>query len=252
MTTGLPPSDSSVIGRLLQELSWSGRSIRRYRDGGLGDENVLTAEVLQGLDLLPRRHFFGPVVAAAHGAPAARARLVQEAEEARLTVLPREVAFGLGEDPEESLLSVYPDGLIESPGCSVMIEAKRLRRGSFQPEQLAREFFLTWTLARGKTPLLLLFLPGAPPVAVRGRGRMEIEEAIAEHLALIPLGDSLQGEEVDLLLEKVPDVVAWITWQEVSAVVQAQLESLTDVEPSLRASIERLAATVTEAVERHA
>jgi hypothetical protein len=43
--------NASVLGRLLEEISWEGASVRRYRDGGRGHENVLTAEVLTALDL---------------------------------------------------------------------------------------------------------------------------------------------------------------------------------------------------------
>lgn len=49
-TSDLPPSDAltntSVLGRLLEEISWEGSRVREYRDGGRGRENVLTAEVL--------------------------------------------------------------------------------------------------------------------------------------------------------------------------------------------------------------
>ncbi|MBD2648195.1 hypothetical protein H6G92_18560, partial [Nostoc foliaceum FACHB-393] len=48
-------SNSRVIGRLLQELSWVGSTIKEYRDGGRGFENVLTAEVFLALDFLPRQ-----------------------------------------------------------------------------------------------------------------------------------------------------------------------------------------------------
>ncbi|MCA4135657.1 hypothetical protein [Arthrobacter sp. M4] len=61
-----PPA--SVIGRLADELSWAGSSIRRLRNGGRGDENVLTAEVVLLLPLLPRTAFLGGVLMAAHGA----------------------------------------------------------------------------------------------------------------------------------------------------------------------------------------
>jgi hypothetical protein len=47
----------SVLGRLLMELSWVGCNIRDVRDGGLGLENVLTAEALTPLDFLPRTDF---------------------------------------------------------------------------------------------------------------------------------------------------------------------------------------------------
>ena len=43
---------------LLDELSWEGNAWK-YREGGLGLENVLTAEVFQALDFLPREAFLG-------------------------------------------------------------------------------------------------------------------------------------------------------------------------------------------------
>jgi hypothetical protein len=73
--------NASVIGRLLEEISWEGSAVSGYRSGGRGRENVLTAEVLQALDYLPRAQFLGSVVAAAHGADNARARLIEEIED---------------------------------------------------------------------------------------------------------------------------------------------------------------------------
>ena len=52
----------SAVRRLLDELSWEGNA-RRYRDGGLGLENVVTTEVFQALDFLPRQAFLGRVLA---------------------------------------------------------------------------------------------------------------------------------------------------------------------------------------------
>ena len=83
-----PQPPDSAIGRLLTELSWSGRSIRQYRHGGAGFENVLTAEVLQALDFLPRATFLGGVLDQAHGADEARKTLAEEIEQAEVTVLP--------------------------------------------------------------------------------------------------------------------------------------------------------------------
>ena len=51
----------SAIDRLLDELSWEGNA-RKYRGGGRGLENVLTAEVFQALDFLPRDAFLGAVL----------------------------------------------------------------------------------------------------------------------------------------------------------------------------------------------
>ena len=52
----------SVVGRLLTEISWEGKKVRQYREGGQGFENVLTAEVLQALNFLPRKAFMGCVL----------------------------------------------------------------------------------------------------------------------------------------------------------------------------------------------
>ena len=54
----------SITGRLLEEISWEGNA-RRYRRGGQGRENVLTAEVFQILDFLPRDRFLGEVIRSA-------------------------------------------------------------------------------------------------------------------------------------------------------------------------------------------
>ncbi|MGH3623460.1 MAG: hypothetical protein ACRDQ5_16960 [Sciscionella sp.] len=83
------PGNASVIGRLLGEVSWDGASVRRYRQGGRGLENVLTAEVLMALDCLPRERFLGAVIEAAHGADLARRRLVEDVEDTEIVLLCR-------------------------------------------------------------------------------------------------------------------------------------------------------------------
>ena len=242
--------DLSAVGRLLRELSWSGRSIRAYRDGGLGVENVLTVEVLQGLDFLPRSAFLGAVIAAAHGAPAARGQLAADAELAEMTLLPNGMDLDGRDAQVEQDLVVYPDALLVSPGCYAIVEAKRIRSSSFQTEQLAREFVLAAHGAGDKTPLLLLILGAAPPVSVEGCGRLLIEDAIASQIQPV-LRRIRREQEAEALLQLIPSVVTWTTWHEVSSVVQSQLETLDCVEPSLRASIARLADSITEATSRH-
>ena len=44
------------LGRLLSVISWEGSSVRMYRRGGRGLENVLTLDVMGALDTLPREH----------------------------------------------------------------------------------------------------------------------------------------------------------------------------------------------------
>jgi hypothetical protein len=82
------PDNRLALGRLLQELSWADVALSQLRDGGRGIENVLTAEVFQALDFLPRAYFLAPLLRAGHVAGAARARLADEAEDAAITVLP--------------------------------------------------------------------------------------------------------------------------------------------------------------------
>jgi hypothetical protein len=53
-----------------------------------------------------------------------------------------------------------------------MLEAKRIKRGAFMPEQLAREFLAVVQEAGDRNRLLLLVLPTPPPVHVRGHGRL--------------------------------------------------------------------------------
>ncbi len=62
-------TNTSIIGRLLEEISWEGNAAP-YRRGGRGRENVLTAEVMASLDLLPRTHFLAEVLLAGHSAHA--------------------------------------------------------------------------------------------------------------------------------------------------------------------------------------
>lgn len=246
-----PKARSSVLGRLLEELSWSGKLIRHYRDGGQGFENVLTAEVLTALDFLPRSAFLGAVLSAAHGADGARAQVAAEIEDAELTLLPDELQLPSAAG-QRSMLIVQPDGLMVSPSCVVLLEAKRIRRSSFQVEQLAREYVALMCEAAGRTPLMLLILGEPPPVAVKGRGRVSIADAVSA-----PLSSVLDRTENDQLtaaslIDQLPEVAAWITWAELDSVVQAQRATFQAVDPSVASSIGRLTAAVSEAISRHA
>src|SRR4051794_13893034 len=63
----------SAVRRLLDELSYEGNA-SKYHDGGLGLENVITTEVFQALDFLPRQAFLGRVLAGPSGASLEPAR----------------------------------------------------------------------------------------------------------------------------------------------------------------------------------
>ncbi len=138
MTEDIVPD--SVLGRLLEELSWAGKTIKDYRRHGRGFENVLTAEVLAALDFLPRAAFLREVLRAAYGADAARAAVAAEIEAAEVTLLPQEFVIPAHGAERSGGIVVQPDGIISSDSCFTLVEAKRIRTTSFQPEQLSREY----------------------------------------------------------------------------------------------------------------
>jgi len=159
----------SVLGRLLDEISWEERNVKRYRQGGRGMENVLSAEVLQALGLLPRGAFLGAVLRGAHGADDARARVVAEVEELAVTALGDHVVLADGG------VVVQPDGWLSGPGTLTLIEAKGPKGSPFSPDQLSREYRALNQMAASRVPVMLLVLPTPPPVCVKGRGRYGCE-----------------------------------------------------------------------------
>ena len=242
------PASSSIVGKLLEEISWE--KARDYRAGGQGRENVLTAEVLVGLDFLPRTHFLGDVIRAAHGADEARNQLAAEAEELRMHFLPGD--FSLGWDGRNAKLVVQPDAIFETPSTYTLVEAKRIRYGSFQPEQLAREYISLMSKAGSATPLLFL-LGVTPPVRVKGHGQLEIAEAVGRFLGpvLDRVGDPTLPSASELMAH-IPDVFCWISWPELDECVREAAATYLAGPPSGDASVQRIAAFIRNAVAWHA
>lgn len=237
----------SMVGKLLEEVSWEHAT--RYRQGGRGRENVLSAEVLMALDFLPRDRFLGAVIRAATGAEQARTALVNEIEEAELRFLPGDMTLAPNRS-EKNQLFVQPDALITSPSTFVLVEAKRVRASSFQPEQLAREYVATMAHAGNWAPLILL-LGVEPPVLVRGRGRMRLEQAVSSELESVLLRANHEYLAMDRMVEQIPEVFCWITWAELSAVVGSQAAGFSTADPSVNASVRRLANSVCTSIAWH-
>ena len=237
---------------MLQEISWSGSSVRAYRDGGRGYENVLTAEALTALDFLPRAAFLGGVVSAAVGADEARGVLASQVEEASVTLLPDDLLLGSKNTPHDDRVVVQPDGILTSPQCYVLIEARRIRRSSFQPEQLAREYAAVLQHSGERSPLLLLLLGSPPPVAVKGLGRLSLIDAVD---AGLPAVLNRMGQDSpplrSQLLNRLPEVVAWITWDDLCNVLEDRLASFDSPDPSVQACVTRLVQSALSAVARH-
>jgi hypothetical protein len=230
---------TSAIRRLLDEISWEGNA-SKYRDGGLGKENVLTAEVLQALDFLPRDAFLGQALREAHGADLARTHVAADAEDLVFEVLPGDLEL-----PDLSIRA-QPDALLHSEDSFVFVEAKRLRTSAFQEEQLARELLLTAHHAAGRQPLLLLVLGAPPPVPVRGHGRLDIADAVR-------LGYRLISERLgkDWPICDPRATVAYVTWTDIASMAISVAETYEIDDDSALRAIRRIATSVGDAVAAH-
>lgn len=243
-SANLPPS---MIARLLEEISWE--KATKYRRGGRGMENVLTAEVLIALDLLPRSHFLAAVINSCSGADDTRARLIEQAELAEMSLLSGDMSVNpLGEAATKFI--VQPDALIVSPSVFAFVEAKRIKTSAFQPEQLAREYVAVMSNGGERTPLLFL-LGAEPPLSVKGLGKMPLHDAIHLHLPAVleRAGDIGLGE--DELMARVDDVVCWISWQKVASSIEAQLASFSCGDSSTDASVQRMGKQLMSAITWH-
>lgn len=243
MATVSEELEPSPVARLLEEISWEGNA-RRYRDGGRGRENVLTTEVFSALDLLPRSAFLGAVMRAAHGAQEGRLAVAETIEHADLQVLPGDIK-PTWIDTTSTRWTVQPDATITSSTTVCFVEAKRLRSASFQRPQLARTLWALQHSAAGRTPVLLLVLAAAPPITVAGLGRLSVEQAADAGLAGFP---PPEAAEVNSLAAT---SIAWITWDEISAVTTEAIENLAELPETVQSSITRLSRSVTRAIDWH-
>lgn len=131
--------NQSAVERLLQEISWEGR-LRHYRQGGRSLENVLTMEVFQALDFLPRAAFLGAVLGRAIGADAAPQALIS------VSLLPGDVDLEPLDAAGQSNVYAQLDVIMTSLDVYCMVDAKRLDPCSFQLEQLAKDLAIFETL----------------------------------------------------------------------------------------------------------
>jgi hypothetical protein len=236
--------NDSIIGRLLDEISWEGNA-KKYRGGGRGKENVLTAEVFYPLSFLPRAAFLGEVVTQAHGADAARRRVAAEIEDAQISLLHGDVQLA------ESSIRVQPDVLLTSPSTYTFVEAKRIRSSRFQADQLAREFVATLQQASDQIPLLLVILGSPPPVVVdQIPGRVHLEEAIVQRLDRVVTGGE-PSSRVEDLLSALPDTLAWTTWAEIRALLVANRHRFSGAADGLAATVTRLCDAAITAIDWH-
>ena len=171
-------------------------------------ERVVT-EVFAALDLLPRAAFLGSVLRSAYGGDEARAAAAAGAEEARVDVLPG------GPDLYPGGPNIQPDAMLDMPGATVLVEARRIRAGAFQPEQLTSGYLCLLRDFSRPTRLLLLILPMPPPILVRGHGRLSINDAILSRLPTVHAKAKAVGAPpIDDLTTSIESACARITWGE--------------------------------------
>ena len=184
--------------------------------------NVLTTEVFQALDFLPRAAFFGRILGSVSGGASETVeRLSQEVEQLKFTLLNGDIY--LANRPQRAELCVQPDGVIESSSVYCLLEAKRIKPRAFHPEQLAREYLAVVQEARGRRPLLLLVLPEPPPVAVSGHGRLEIDTAVGNYLEHVRSRCEHEFSPDELMRWDVSSVIAYITWPALVEAISAGL-----------------------------
>jgi len=249
---GLNDKNRSIIGSLLSEVSWEGSKVTRYRDGGRGLENVLTTEVFQILYFLPRTFFLGEIIRNLHTKNnETLERLIETIEESDFNLFPGN--YYLIDEPisHQKGISVQPDALLITESVYSLIEVKRIKRGSFQKEQLAREFYLVTREAKGKIPLLILILPSKPPISVSGEGRVDPVEYIKQTLPKVFSESDSHQHSLEELIYMVDNHIAWITWDEIFDIINKQNINYQAQKRSDKLSIIRLCEAILEAIRRH-
>ena len=144
-------------------------------------------------------------------------------------------------------LRAQPDVHMDSSETFVFVEAKRLRRWSFQADQLAKELILAAEHGGDRHAVLLLILSAPPPIRVQGHGALSIEDAVLLGQQLI---SARHRRHVGV--PQASDAVAWTTWADIGATVAEAAQNYNNPDESTFNAVTRLAMTVTEALRVHA
>ncbi len=259
MDTQFPrtPENRRPVGRLLEEISWDGGRCTRLRDAERGKENMLTTEVFQALDLLPRSDFLARLPLNGEcGGESTRRRFAEEAEDFEITILPGSVYLNPSESVYSRALPVQPDVLLQSDSMYGYVEAKAIAgQPGFQVEQLARQFLAVHHYAGVRLPFMLLVLPAPPPIPVKSQGRKLVVDAIEDDLASVLCKSELSLPDDMDVRSAVSESVHWTTWGQIARMVQARADEVMSesvVPLSMRRSVMRTAAHLIDSIEWHA
>lgn len=173
----------------------------------------------------------------------ARLAVQSEIEHLSIDVLP-------GSNPVAGDPKVQPDVMLYGPAATVLVEAKRIRPGAFQPEQLASEYLALMRNYPTPTRLLLLIIPSPPPIRVSGAGRLGIHEAILGPLPAVH-AKAADPPALSELADQVEGTVAWTTWTEIENAINRGVERLEIGDSSVEAGVRRGAGAISRAIAWH-
>lgn len=248
------PQPASLISHLLWGISWEGRNVNeKYRNGGRGVEEVLTTEVLLGLEFLPRRPFcerlikhlssgrtFGPFLDD------------QEIESLRFLSAPTgRHALKPDAANHQAAIDVQFDAMAETDHSRIFIEAKRIRSSSFQEEQLARTFIIALRESGNLNSRMLVLLGHPPPITIRNVGKCDIKDGILARLDAVYDKTDYIDFTLSEAKERIDECVAWITWQEITEVIEAAMNEYDNSDASTYAAIGRIAEFINGSIKWH-
>lgn len=239
---------------LVHGMSWEGRTVvSKYRNGGKGVEEVLTAEVFQALEFLPRRPFVRSIFEKIHTLDEGSSFVPPSEHKTSQFLLSPAGRFVLrpDESTHQTQIDVQFDGMIRTADSNIFVEAKRIGRSSFQKEQPARTYLVALRESAPKRPKVLFVLGSPPPVSVASLGRRGIEDAI-----LATLDDVYaKTQHLDFSLAeakaRISETVGWITWSEIAEAVADANEEFQNPDEYVVDSVNRLTRFVQECIEWH-
>jgi len=246
---------SSLLANLLGGISWEGRKVnKKYRNGGRGIEEVLTTEVLLGLEFLPRWPFINNVIESVsrEGASSVPFLTAQEIQSLRFLSKPSgRHALKPDAPTHQAAIDVQFDALAETDQSRIFIEAKKIGRSSFQEEQMSRTLIIALRESGRLKPRVLFILGSAPTVHVKNVGRVGVKEGILARLEDVYHKTEYLDFPISYAKDAINECVAWITWDEIAQSVRTTMLEYENADSSTYSSVDRIASFIQDSVRWH-
>jgi hypothetical protein len=81
---------------------------------------------------------------------------------------------------------------------------------------------------------------------------MSLEQAISSELESVLFRAKNEQLMMDRMVDQIPEAFCWITWAELSAVIASQAAGFWTTDPSVDASVQRLAKSISSSIAWHA